>query len=185
MMTTEGKELDRVLSFSISESEEIITKGDEDEGIICTCGHSARHHEKDAGFCSPGRQECRCNKLIPILKVSDTRFFMRKSQGNGKLHALSLGLAAAALASKKAELIDPEDNKSSRKKAPLEIKWNPDICCMKCLRVDVGLSPTMLSLQGQILYDPDELYKDKIGIKIFNLMLCDDCIDEVSTVRGV
>jgi hypothetical protein len=65
------------------------------------------------------------------------------------------------------------------------MKWNSDICCMKCMKVDVGLSPTMVSLQGQIIYDPELIYKDQPGVKIFNLMLCDDCIDELSTVRGV
>jgi hypothetical protein len=108
---------------------------------------------------------------------------MRKSQGNGKLHALSLGIAAARLGKPAAE---PEPEVTPKKpRGPVEMRWNLDICCMKCKRVDVGLSPTMVSLQGQVVYEPDVIYKDQLGVKIFNLMLCEECIDEVSTVRGV
>lgn len=182
----EGKALDDVLSFSLAESEEVIEKADSDKGLICTCGHPSKYHyESEVDYCLVGRQSCRCNKFIPILKVSDTRYFMRKSQGNGNLHALPLGIAAATLASKNPEPEETDAAKPTRQKTPLTMKWNSDICCMKCMKVDVGLSPTMVSLQGQIIYDPELIYKDQPGVKIFNLMLCDDCIDEVSTVRGV
>jgi hypothetical protein len=181
------KSMDEVLSFPIEESEEVIEKGDADSGLICTCGHSGKYHnESEVDYCLVGRQACRCNEFIPVLKVSDTRHFMRKSQGNGNLHALSLGIASARLVKAKTETeTNPQTGIKTRTKKPVEMKWNLDICCMKCMRSDVGLSPTMVSLQGQIIYEPDVIYKDQLDVKIFNLMLCDDCIDEISTVRGV
>jgi hypothetical protein len=183
----ESKSLDDVLSFPLSESEEVIEKGDVYDGLICSCGHAWKYHKAEFGYCHPGRQDCRCNEFIPVLKVSDTRYFMRKSQGNGKLHALSLGIAAARLSKPEGELKEEptEDSKPRRAKLPVEMKWNLDICCMKCRSVDVGLSPTMVSLQGQIVYEPEVIYADDPGKKIFNLLLCDDCIDEVSTVKAM
>lgn len=181
-MTMEGKALDTVLSFPLEESEKIIQEV-VDTGLICTCGHPFKyHHESEPDYCQAGRQACRCNKFIPVLKVSDTRYFLRKSQGNGNMHALSLGIAAARLG--KPESVASDGTKTKPRK-PVEMKWNLDICCMKCLRVDVGLSPTMLSLQGQVIYEPDVIYENQPGVKIFNLMLCDECVDELSTVRGV
>jgi hypothetical protein len=185
--TMESKSLDDVLSFSLAESEEVIEKGDLNDGLICSCGHAWKYHKPEFGYCLPGRQACRCNDFIPVLKVSDTRYFMRKSQGNGKLHALSLGIAAARLSKPEGELEEEpkDDSKPKRTKRPVEMKWNLDICCMKCRAVDVGLSPTMVSLQGQIVYEPEVIYADDPGKKIFNLLLCDSCIDEVSTVKAM
>lgn len=178
----ENKSLDDVLSFPLSESEKVIEDGDLNAGLICSCGHAWKYHKPEHGYCLPGRQSCRCNEFIPVLKVSDTRYFMRKSQGNGNLHALSLGIASARLVKLSSE---PTDNPKSRLKKPVEMKWNLSICCMKCTKVDVGLSPTMVSLSGQIVYEPDVIYADDPGRKIFNFLLCDPCIEEVSTVKAV
>jgi hypothetical protein len=169
----EGRSLDDVLSFSLVESEEVVkAAGDSNmAGVICSCGHAARYHKTPKGepeFCLVGRQPCRCDVYRPVLKVPDARYFMRKSQGNGNLHALSLGIAAARLAK-------PEQAS--------EMKWNKELSCMKCKKVDVAVSPTMLSLEKVILTDPDIVSKP--GVKIHNLLLCDTCVDDLSTLQGV
>jgi hypothetical protein len=123
---------------------------------ICACGHSVKHHDvTNLGevACSPGRQKCKCDFIKPVIRVPNTRFFMRKSTGNGKFHALTLGIAEAIRAIKK------EDGDLE------QIEWLVPPICEKCKKENVPLHPTNVSSLGVIVDEPAEK----------NALLCDDC----------
>lgn len=66
---------------------------------VCECGHPmARHHAaewKGEGKteCKPSRLICSCNQARAVIRVSDTRRFLRRTSGAGPRHALMKGLA--------------------------------------------------------------------------------------------
>lgn len=65
------------------------------DGRICLCGHSVSRHIFAAGIatCNLGRQICPCKSIKPVIEVTDTRHFLKKTEGCGPLHALSRGMA--------------------------------------------------------------------------------------------
>jgi hypothetical protein len=82
---------------------------------ICMCGHALDRHKAEATLgwdkpipilkwnnpsdpfkCTPNAQSCSCRRLIPVLEVSNTKYFLKKTNGSGELHALTRGLRALA-----------------------------------------------------------------------------------------
>jgi hypothetical protein len=74
---------------------------------ICICGHAMDRHKNGqnvpilrsidpSGYfqCKPNVMECNCKNCIPIISVSDTRWFLKKTEGSGELHALTRGILA-------------------------------------------------------------------------------------------
>jgi hypothetical protein len=76
---------------------------------ICICGHSVDRHKDpntpwpytpilktlnpDGEFiCQPNAMTCNCKKCIPVLKVSNPKYFLKKTDGAGELHALTRGI---------------------------------------------------------------------------------------------
>lgn len=64
---------------------------------ICLCGHSVGRHDMELGrpVCVVGKLACNCRNLQPVLTVTDTRPFIRKTEGSSLNHALARGIAAA------------------------------------------------------------------------------------------
>ena len=62
---------------------------------ICICGHPLARHTEYSGViaCKPSKLDCPCRKARPVLRVDDTRWFLKKTFGGGSLHALTRGLA--------------------------------------------------------------------------------------------
>jgi hypothetical protein len=75
------------------------------DGRICICGHPITYH-RSAEICMPAKMTCPCRMAVPVLKSEDTRFFLRKTDGPGALHALTRGIVASALKEKKVEWIE-------------------------------------------------------------------------------
>lgn len=145
--------------FDQTEVEDAIKQKEEElakarDGRICACGHPVRHHNVETGTqhvsCKPGRQLCPCTLLKPVIKVADTRYFMRRSEGNGRLHALSMGIVASIKANK--DLAD-------------KMEWLVPNTCEKCGTEDVQLFPTHVTADGVIMDEPTR----------FNALLCDNC----------
>lgn len=79
---------------------------------ICMCGHSVDRHKDpnsldsngkpmailrtnnpDGPFmCQPNAMSCLCKKVIPVLSVSNPKYFLKKTDGHGELHALIRGM---------------------------------------------------------------------------------------------
>lgn len=125
---------------------------------ICICGHAiSRHHynhHENAHYCKPGQLSCPCIQATPVLEVPNTRYFMRKSLGSGKMHALSRGVAASIVA-----LGDEFTEKK---------KWLVDEVCQIC-KEPSKFYPVQLTKDGKMLLpvgDEDE------GLTAF---LCSAC----------
>lgn len=67
------------------------------DGAICICGHARTKHLVGTlgTTCVPAKQYCPCKKVRPVVETSDTRNFLFKTEGSGKMHALFRGLAKA------------------------------------------------------------------------------------------
>jgi hypothetical protein len=80
---------------------------------ICICGHSVDRHKDpntpypytpilktsnpDGAFiCQPNAMTCNCKKVIPVLLVSNPKYFLKKTEGHGELHALTRGIRGLA-----------------------------------------------------------------------------------------
>jgi hypothetical protein len=80
---------------------------------ICICGHAMDRHKAEETLdwevpvpilkwndpsaeykCTPNRQACSCRRLIPVLEVSNTKYFLKRTEGSGELHALTRGIRA-------------------------------------------------------------------------------------------
>lgn len=138
---------------ALKEKEEAIAKAR--DGRICACGHPMRHHkvasdDPNDSSCKPGRQLCPCGKIKPVITVADTRYFMRRSEGNGRLHALSMGIVASIKA-------DPD--------LADKMEWLVESVCEKCGNEDVQLFPTHVTQQGVVIDKPST----------HNALLCDNC----------
>jgi hypothetical protein len=81
------------------------------DGRICACGHPMTRHTVVSGivYCKPSKMDCPCKRDRPVLETSDTRTFLRKTEGAGPEHALTRGLQAAMAAGHVVEwLIEPQ-----------------------------------------------------------------------------
>lgn len=96
------------LGEALEADERLRTRVKERDGRICICGHPMNRHMAEAGrwFCTPSRLTCKCATAQPVVLTSDTRLFLRKTEGSDVEHALIRGMAAALAAGKSVEWID-------------------------------------------------------------------------------
>lgn len=128
--------------------------------LICSCGHSMYMHS-DLGYerfaCKTGAMWCPCLKKLPVLEVSDTRYFQFKSRGVSAKHALSLGLLRLKERSGFASLIVPK-------------------VCMSCKEPKDAIYPTGL----------DRHMKLALEEAPYNILCCEECLEQLAgrPVRG-
>lgn len=135
---------------------------------ICICGHAvSRHtHTKFNWVCKPGALSCPCVEPRPVVRVPNTRYFMRKSIGSGVKHALVRGVAASIEALGKEEF---EQNS----------EWLVPEQCDVCQK-PTGLYPVRLS-NGPMLFPLDDEAEDQ-GVTGF---LCAECRTPSPVVSAV
>lgn len=153
-------ELFSAFDFDEGEVKEINRVYSKDQGIreprVCICGHTMKGHR--ANISAPGETQCRVTKVYcpciaarPVISVSDTRYFVRNTIGNGARHALMRGIEAA----------------QSNDKKEVEIEWLIDLKCDEdgCGKTE-GLTVVNLTVHGIVLPDrPAE----------FSVFLCKEC----------
>jgi hypothetical protein len=131
-----------------------------DDRRICACGHGMSRHKYDKfqnrHFCKPGAYACPCINQRAVLEVPNTRFFMRKSHGSGKKHALAMGYAAS-----KETYGDEEFTQ--------KVEWLIPKQCEIC-KVEAPYYPVRVTSTGVALLDSE----DDQGVTAF---LCADCRD--------
>ena len=124
------------------------------DGRVCICGHSVGRHE-DLGDgiinCRVVKYECPCTGVRVVLDASNTRPFIRTTDGPGVQHALLKGVAAA-------------------NKAGATFEWIAEPICDKCSR-EGKILPAALN--------PSTLRISNMGTRL-NQMLCRECIVELS-----
>ena len=124
------------------------------DGRICSCGHPVSKHSTISSTgetsCKPGLLLCKCEYLYPVIEVPNTRYFMRKSLGNGADHALMLGIAAANKANPFPEV---------------EMVFLIEGRCQFCQK-EAKVAPAHSTKSKIIMHEPTT----------HNVMLCEDCI---------
>lgn len=116
---------------------------------ICVCGHPVGRHTEFAGRvnCAPTRMACPCGELVPVIDVSDTRAFLRKTHGGGTLHALMQGLQAVVTKGH-------------------EWSWVEGFpVCVRCRTEGVAVLPFALDRRGRVSAEPERT----------NVLLCAEC----------
>lgn len=143
--------------------------------FICLCGHpEARHSVIGEGttFCKPSRHECHCEGIQRVLSVSDTRVFVRKSNGYGKDHALTRGIAAAV-------------------KKKIDVEWVDELSCSYCHvpREDSLLTPLMAEIDRSV--DRLRVVRDRnlrspsgFAIEACDFLLCPTCLEAAVLKSG-
>lgn len=98
---------------------------------ICSCGHAMSRHTVVHGvvMCKPARMECPCKRTRPVLETTDTRMFIRKTDGAGPAHALTRGIRAAI-----------EKNK--------QVAWIVDLVCDRCQKPAEQIFPVPVTQNG-------------------------------------
>ena len=98
---------------------------------ICVCGHPVSRHTVAHGatYCKPTRMECPCKSVRAVLETSDSRPFLRKTEGSGPFHALSRGIRAAI-------------------EKGLKISWMVEMKCDRCGEEADNLFPTPVTQNG-------------------------------------
>ena len=134
---------------------------------ICICGHASGRHtwteELQAHTCQPPRFNCECKKLVEVIKSTDTRPFVRKTIGNGKRHALILGMQSAI-----------------EKGATVE--WTVPSVCARC-KEEGPTAPCVVSPEG-IIYDGiPERRSGEPPKPIYHALLCQDCREGTKELR--
>lgn len=119
---------------------------------ICICGHAIARHTVTHGavYCKPARMECPCKKPHAVLETSDSRLFIRKTDGGGPLHALSRGIRMAMTKGK-------------------SVTWLIEMRCDRCGETADRMIPTPVSQRG-IATDYATGY---------DALLCPSCREEV------
>lgn len=137
--------------------------------FICLCGHPESRHTVfgESVYCRPSKLECHCAVIQRVIRASDTRVFVRKTNGYGQEHALTRGLAAAA-------------------KKQIEVDWVPELACAKCdaPRTAVPLQPLMiefdqLTRQPKVVRDRHSRSLSDLAVEGQDYLLCPRCLDEV------
>jgi len=114
---------------------------------------------------------CPCKKVKPVIAVSDTRKFLRKSRGGGRQHALMLGVAALlatdeqVLDQNRAPARDAEGRLVRRAKTAGTLEWLEPPACELCKRTDVGVMPYLVTKSGFATDEPTG----------FDALLCLEC----------
>ena len=123
---------------------------------ICICGHSVNNH-KDFGdgqlICTPAKQFCPCERLLPVIEVENTKYFLRRTRGYGEKHALTMGLHHLTKNGFWSRmLIEP--------------------ICFRCEGTNLTIYPTPISRGNSVSYGPSPL----------NVFLCLDCIYQLQGI---
>lgn len=147
-----------IFGFEAEDIEDVLKESELKEIIrrdkrVCACGHPIKKHEDLEGvgwICKPGRHLCKCSIPRAVIAVWDTRYFMRKSVGNGGRHALALGIKACMNA-------DPTKNNL--------IEWLVPNTCQQCDTENVKLYPVSMTDQGVIMQESAYISK----------LLCESC----------
>lgn len=144
------------LDFTLEDAQrtdELLTsrQGRRRDGRICVCGHPMTRHTLLSGlvYCKPSKMECPCKRDRPVVEASDTRPFLRKTEGQGPRHALSRGLAAAI-------------------KAGHDVRWLVEQRCDRCA-TESPVSPVPVTQNGIAVDDPTG----------YDALLCAKCRLEV------
>jgi hypothetical protein len=142
--------LDVSYEEALAVNEDLMRKGPRDQRI-CLCGHAVSRHTEIVGIvqCKPSKMDCACKKVRAVLEVSDTRFFLRTTEGSGAMHALTRGMVAA------------------RAKG-VRIEWLGEVKCDKCGAVGPVSPVTVTPNLHAANYDTG-----------FNSMLCAECRAEL------
>lgn len=119
---------------------------------VCICGHPVSRHTVAGALtiCKPTKMDCPCKKCRPVVKVSDLRTFLRKTEGSGGLHALSRGMYA----------LSQKDGK---------ISWLIDLQCDRCGEKTEDLTPAAVTQRGT----------SALHATGFDALLCGKCREEV------
>jgi len=124
---------------------------------ICVCGHAVSKHTVVEGrgqvTCKPSAMHCPCKSLRPVLRTSDTRCFLRKTDGPGAEHALSRGMMEAVKRSK-------------------TIEWIVPIVCDRCEQPTDKVIPTPIAQGTAGVYKKNEPAAQ-------NALLCRDCFTAI------
>lgn len=127
---------------------------------ICICGHAVGRHkdgndvqilrggDMDNWICQPNARTCNCKNCVPVMKVSNPKFFLRVTQGASDTHALIRGLR---------ELL----------KKGGEFEWLVEPTCAFCKKTGQGVLPTPLTKEGKI--------KRTEGSDGYDTFVCEDC----------
>ena len=118
---------------------------------VCICGYPMSRHDFSAGvgvaLVRLPKSEFTCKSSKAVLKVGDTRLFLRTTTGPGPEHALTKGMVATAMAGK-------------------EVEWLVDVECSKCKTTEGRISPVPLTAGLTIAYEASST----------NALLCEDCM---------
>lgn len=110
---------------------------------ICICGHAVGRHKDGNGtevfkggnpndfVCQPNARTCNCKRLIPVIKVSSPKFFLRITDGASDTHALIRGIRTLTLNGG-------------------DFEWLVEPTCVFCKATGAGVLPTPLTKQGTI-----------------------------------
>jgi hypothetical protein len=121
------------------------------DGRICICGHPVARHTNVSGlvYCKPTRMECPCKAIRAVVEANDIRPFLRKTSGQGPLHALGRGLQACVV-------------------KEVEVNWLIEMKCDRCKK-EAPLSPVPVTQRGISV-------NHATG---FDALLCRECRDQV------
>jgi hypothetical protein len=133
-MSDEARKALEMMGLSVDEmlEEDVIKRPKYTDSRICLCGHAVARHTATNGFvyCKPSKMECPCKNVRPVLETDDTRKFLRKTEGGGKLHALSLGMLQILRLGK-------------------SVKWIVDLKCDRCGSEDDQVVPVPVTQTGR------------------------------------
>lgn len=126
---------------------------------ICICGHAATVHtdgndipvlrggDRNNFMCKPNAQNCPCKRCIPVIKVSNSKFFLRKTHGAGATHALVRGLRRLA-------------------ESGGTFEWLVEVKCTFC-GSETSIAPTPLTATGEL--------KKSEGSAGYDNLVCENC----------
>ena len=144
--------MDFTVEEAVRVAEQMRTRPSTRDGRICLCGHSAGRHQLVAGYnsCKPSAMECACKTFRAVIDVSDTRAFLRKTEGSGAMHAFGRGLGVAL-------------------SKGIKVEWIIPLECDRCRATDAKLMPVPVTQTGiAVTRDTG-----------FNALLCATCRVEV------
>jgi len=119
---------------------------------ICVCGHAVSKHTTYAGIltCKPSALLCPCKLVRPVLTCSDTRVFLRKTEGAGAMHALARGIYASLHSGK-------------------DVNWIIELQCDRCGSTKNNVVPVPVTQSGTSS-------SEATG---FDKLLCPECRMEI------
>lgn len=144
----------------VAELNSILKQTRQKNNRICLCGHASSRHvytpELGTYSCNCPKFTCDCKQLKEVIKSSDTRPFVRKTLGNGKRHALILGIQGAI-------------------EKDAKVEWLVPSVCERC-GDEEPTAPCVVSPEGIIYEEMPEREEGKSFTKIIiHKLLCQGC----------